>query len=285
MNFGTKKKKEYSTILIIGKGQQKTQSIPIQTKHLERWKYYSIAIAGVFALLVVIIIYLSNGNKQKDAHNELLTKQIAQLKKQLPIATDTIAAKNYIQQIETKLKWVSNYLSNRGVRGFKKNNIGGNDNSSTGLTATETYKLYNEYLDKMLIEMSFTPLGYPHFSAKSSTYGYRKDPFSSGRVNFHTGIDLRGKYGDVVKSTANGKVILAGWFQGYGNCVRIKHANGYETLYGHLSKISVKSGQKVKAGEIVGKIGSTGHSTGYHLHYEVRLKGKPINPNKFLNLK
>lgn len=279
------KKKEYSTILIIGKGQEQSKSIPIRTKHLENWKHYIAGVSGLFILLILCIIFLSISNSSKEEDKRLLANEVVKLKIQIPLATDTAVAKTYVQQIETKMRWVSDYLSKRGIPGFKKSNLGGNDNNSTGLTAVETYKLYDEYLERMLYGISFTPIGYPHFSGKSSNYGYRKDPFLSGKVNFHPGIDIKGKSGDAVKSTANGKVILAGWFQGYGKCVRIKHANGYETLYGHLSKIDIENGETIKAGEIIGRVGSTGHSTGYHLHYEVRLNGKPINPNKFLNLK
>ena len=78
--------------------------------------------------------------------------------------------------------------------------------------------------------------------------------------------------------------MIAGWFQGYGQCVKIKHKNNLETLYGHLSKINVKVGQTVNTGQVVGQVGSTGRSTGNHLHYEVRKNGKPINPKSFLSI-
>jgi len=83
---------------------------------------------------------------------------------------------------------------------------------------------------------------------------------------------------------AKGKVIFAGIKGGYGNCIIIKHANGFETLYGHLSKIKVKKGHQVEIGEHIGNIGSTGRSTGPHLHYEVHQNGKRINPQSFLTL-
>ncbi len=115
-------------------------------------------------------------------------------------------------------------------------------------------------------------------------FGYRSDPFNSANAEFHPGIDFRGAKGDEAHCTANGRVVFAGWYGGYGNCVRIAHANNYETLYGHLSRITVKVGQDVTVGQKIGEVGSTGHSTGTHLHYEIRLNGKPINPIKFLTL-
>jgi len=115
----------------------------------------------------------------------------------------------------------------------------------------------------------------------SSPFGMRMDPFL-GRPAVHTGIDLRGEIGEPVRATATGNVTIAGREGGYGNMVEINHGNGLATRYGHLSEIKVKIGQFVRIGEIVGKIGSTGRSTGPHLHYETRINGEAIDPQKFL---
>jgi murein DD-endopeptidase MepM/ murein hydrolase activator NlpD len=115
----------------------------------------------------------------------------------------------------------------------------------------------------------------------SSPFGMRMDPFL-GRPAIHTGIDLRGDVGEPVRTTATGRVTIAGREGGYGNMVEISHGNGLATRYGHLSEISVKIGQVVRIGEIVGRIGSTGRSTGPHLHYETRVNGEAVDPQKFL---
>ena len=115
----------------------------------------------------------------------------------------------------------------------------------------------------------------------SSPFGIRRDPFL-GRPAVHPGIDLRGQVGEPVRATATGRVSIAGRERGYGNMVEINHGNGLATRYGHLSVITVKIGQFVRIGEIVGKIGSTGRSTGPHLHYETRINGEPVDPQKFL---
>ena len=115
----------------------------------------------------------------------------------------------------------------------------------------------------------------------SSGFGVRSDPFL-GKPAMHTGLDLRGELGDPVRATATGKVTIAGWEGGYGNMVEIDHGNGLATRYGHLSKILVKVGQLVRIGEEIGKIGSTGRSTGPHLHYETRINDEPVDPQKFL---
>lgn len=115
----------------------------------------------------------------------------------------------------------------------------------------------------------------------SSGFGVRTDPFL-GRPAMHTGLDFRGSMGDPVRATAQGKVVGAGWSGGYGRMVEIDHGNGLTTRYGHLSAINVKVGDVIKIGQIVGAVGSTGRSTGPHLHYETRIDGEPVDPQKFL---
>jgi murein DD-endopeptidase MepM/ murein hydrolase activator NlpD len=115
----------------------------------------------------------------------------------------------------------------------------------------------------------------------SSGFGARLDPFF-GRLALHTGVDLRDDYGSSVHATATGVVISAGPAGGYGNMVEIDHGNGLTTRYAHLSAIAVSIDQKVEAGTIVGRLGSTGRSTGPHLHYETRINGEPVDPERFL---
>ncbi len=117
---------------------------------------------------------------------------------------------------------------------------------------------------------------------KSSPFGIRMDPFLH-EAAMHTGIDFRGEMGEPIHATAAGTVTIAGWTGGYGKMVEIDHGNGLATRYGHLSEIDVSAGQKIRIGEVVGKLGSTGRSTGPHLHYETRINGEPVNPQKFLD--
>lgn len=115
----------------------------------------------------------------------------------------------------------------------------------------------------------------------SSTFGYRVDPFTRG-LALHTGIDLRGEYGAPARATAAGTVTLADYAGGYGNMVEVDHGHGLVTRYAHLSAITVVPGQTVAAGQMVGRVGSTGRSTGTHLHYETRIDGEPVDPQRFL---
>jgi murein DD-endopeptidase MepM/ murein hydrolase activator NlpD len=115
----------------------------------------------------------------------------------------------------------------------------------------------------------------------TSGFGVRSDPFL-GRPAMHTGLDFRAAAGDPVRVTANGKVVSAGWSGGYGRMVEVEHGNGLATRYGHLSEIDVKIGDQVKIGQVIGLVGSTGRSTGPHLHYETRIDGEAVDPQKFL---
>jgi murein DD-endopeptidase MepM/ murein hydrolase activator NlpD len=115
----------------------------------------------------------------------------------------------------------------------------------------------------------------------TSAFGYRHDP--KGRGNrMHAGVDLAGPRGTPIYATAQGVVVYAGPESGYGNVVRIQHDFGYETVYAHQSRIRVKVGQQVSRGVQIGDMGSTGRSTGSHLHYEVRVNGQPVNPMTYL---
>jgi len=116
----------------------------------------------------------------------------------------------------------------------------------------------------------------------TSTFGVRVDPFLHIPA-MHTGLDFRGEIGEPVHATAAGTVDSAGWSGGYGRMVEIDHGNGFATRYGHLSEIDVVVGQKIRIGQVIGKLGSTGRSTGPHLHYETRVDGEAVNPEKFLN--
>ena len=116
---------------------------------------------------------------------------------------------------------------------------------------------------------------------RTSSFGIRRDPFT-GRRAMHSGVDFRTPVGASVMATAKGTVIHAGWNGGYGRMVEVDHGNGLTTRYAHMSAISVKEGQKVDVGTIVGKAGSSGRSTGPHLHYEVRIGGKAVDPMAYL---
>jgi len=129
----------------------------------------------------------------------------------------------------------------------------------------------------------FTPSIWPLFGRIESGFGWRVHPVQGG-LRFHSGVDIPAWVGAPIKSAADGKVIKVGWADALGNIVIVSHLNGYETVYGHTSRILVKEGQKVSKGQLIAQVGATGMTTGPHLHYEVRYKAQPISPLPFLNL-
>lgn len=122
---------------------------------------------------------------------------------------------------------------------------------------------------------------YPVNGKISSPYGYRIHPILKRKI-LHSGIDIAAPNATPIKAAAAGEVIYDGWLRGYGRVVVLDHGKGYSTLYGHLSASLVKNGQVVKSGQTIARVGKTGNTTGYHLHFEVRLFGTPTNPTKFL---
>lgn len=138
-------------------------------------------------------------------------------------------------------------------------------------------------LEDMRSQAMHYPFGNPIPGAvETSGFGYRKDPFL-GTLALHPGIDFRGFIGEPARASGAGTVVSAGPFGGYGNMVEIDHGDGITTRYGHLSEILVHVGQHIETGEVIGKVGSTGRSTGPHLHYEVRRNGVAIDPTGFIN--
>ena len=129
---------------------------------------------------------------------------------------------------------------------------------------------------------AFLPTIWAHLGKINNEYGFRRNPFGGRSYEFHAGLDIDGERGDGVLAPANGIVTKAGWQGGYGNLIEIDHGNGLTTRYGHLSQGVVQIGDTVQRGQLIGMVGSTGRSTGPHLHYELRLNDKPVNPRRLL---
>lgn len=129
---------------------------------------------------------------------------------------------------------------------------------------------------------SNVPSIWPVVGTLRSGVGMRNNPFGGSSVEYHKGQDISAPTGTPVNATADGVIVIARWVRGYGNGIYIDHGNGITTRYGHLSRIDVVEGQTVKRGEHLGLVGSTGRSTGPHLHYEVRIDGQPTSPIPYL---
>lgn len=147
--------------------------------------------------------------------------------------------------------------------------------SKANLTEAET---------KLAGYLETVPTLWPTPGRITDNFGYRKDPFTR-RTRYHDGIDIGADSGTSIKAAASGKVILAERTSGYGRAVKIDHGRGIVTLYGHASKLLAKAGQTVKKGDVIAKVGSSGRSTGPHLHFEVLLYGTPVDPIQYLDEK
>lgn len=141
----------------------------------------------------------------------------------------------------------------------------------------EVVDLFKDHDEMLKCIPAIQPVSNKNLKQTASGYGMRIDPIYK-TAKFHAGMDFSANTGTPIYATGNGTVIKAGWESAYGNLIKIDHGFGYATWYAHLSKIKVRVGQKVVRGEVIGEVGNTGKSTGPHLHYEVHVKGKVVNP-------
>ncbi|HEX5964467.1 MAG TPA: M23 family metallopeptidase, partial [Pyrinomonadaceae bacterium] len=138
--------------------------------------------------------------------------------------------------------------------------------------------------EAILRQRGYTPTLWPVEGTLEGGFGGRRNPFGGGGYEFHSGQDIEAAWGAPVVAGAAGKVSFVGWQNGYGQLVVVDHGGGLTTKYGHLSHIDVNLDQTVSRGQLLGKVGSTGRSTGPHLHYEVRINDEAVNPLPYLLL-
>jgi murein DD-endopeptidase MepM/ murein hydrolase activator NlpD len=270
------------------------QLVHVKVSHIKTLRFCLASMTILVLSLGFTVYKLNSRTNMQMAENAKLQSRIAVLKVQVDTALQTVnsvnaeklsnssKARNYIEDIQSKLKTINNYLTKRGLKVFPFKQLKVQDDQPK--SAEVLFSSYNSYLNHLVDMVAIVPMGYPRESSFTSFFGYRSNPFDFGNSEFHPGLDFKGNIGDPVRCTASGTVIFTGRAGGYGNCVRIKHTGNLQTWYGHLSHISVHQGQKVTVGEVIGKVGSTGRSTGPHLHYEVRENGKPVNPARYLSL-
>ena len=183
-----------------------------------------------------------------------------------PAASDGMSDQQYSQSLDQLLALRSSAMSGEIMHGL---NFANRIPASLGSGPSN------------VINVAYAPSLWPVQGIVTSSFGSRLDPFK-GEGAFHTGIDIATNVGDAVRAPADGTVLKAGLGTGYGREVVVDHGHGIETLYAHLSGFAVITGQDVHKGDILGYVGSSGHSTGPHLHYEVRIHDTPVNPSKYL---
>jgi len=251
-------------------------------------KLGKLTILGLLGLVAFLFFKVNGSSKECEQRAKALEERLTKLEsvlqekdqklKQTLDENKKLVAK--LKEIEEKIKKANKALRRKGIKITLPQ-------GGLYITDEKDVHLYAEKLDlnleKILKTMEDYPVGVPLYGRITSRFGWRKDPFTGKRA-FHTGLDFRATYKQPIFATANGRVVYAGWARGYGKMVKIQHKYGYMTLYGHMFHIKVKKGQWVKAGQIIGYAGSTGRSTGVHLHYEIKRYGKLINPIRFLYL-
>ncbi|PIE63768.1 MAG: hypothetical protein CSA26_11370, partial [Desulfobacterales bacterium] len=214
----------------------------------------------------------------KDALIKQYEKQIIDLQEQQHILLE-----ESVSRLDERAKIIESIMDSIGV----ELKIEEDSNHSGGPFVAVDNKNYGEKLlsntDKYLDILAKVPIGKPLPSIITSGYGRRSDPFNHKRA-FHEGVDFKGKTGDKIRATAGGTVKKSAYSKSWGNVVVIDHHNGYETLFAHLHKRLVKKGDKIERGKVIGLVGSTGRSTGPHLHFELHYKGRHINPMKYIKV-
>jgi len=270
------------TIVMVAPTGRRVKSINIKVLHIKIAVFTLIgfSLVSLSAFMSTYIFFKKANHKRERVHQ--LTTRIGVLNHNL---NESKAGKGNLEEkikdIEGKLLEMQEMLAKKGIN--KELSVGGEFIPADRLSMSYV-DFVEKDVDQIFRVMKSFPVGTPLSGNINAGFGYRKDPFNS-RSAFHSGVDIDAAYGEAVVTTADGVVERAGWQKGYGKTVIIKHGGGYETLYGHLSKIMVEDGQDVKVGDKIGYAGSTGRSTGPHLHYEVIKNGKNLDPVKYLSLR
>ncbi len=268
------------TVLIVGNDDEEIRSISINRTLVANYKKYllysGIAFTSAIIIFFSVFAYSVKVSLDKSALNTQLVDVNAKLQ-----TYDSLELSRKLNKIDNNLSMIDSYLKERGL--IKQENMGGPEKE-------KPLHLVNKinYLEEQSVVFYNTlrdiPMGNPYGGPRSSDYGYRRNPFGGYSGEFHPGVDFKGPVGDPIQATADGVVNRCDWYNGYGNAVVLDHKSGYQTLYGHMTKVNVVQGQFVKAGDVIGFLGSTGRSTGPHVHYEVRQNGDDISPEPFLKV-
>ncbi|MCX7878551.1 MAG: M23 family metallopeptidase [Ignavibacteria bacterium] len=273
--------KEKITLLIVSDDNSPVKSFNISKSLFTNYKKY-ITLASVFLAFFIfsfVVVFLYGLNAYNDRNR--LNSEVLLLNSQIR-HYDSLSLSKKLNSIDINLSMINSYLNERGL--LEISHSGGEQSAHKQVNLIDKI----DYFEKKSVVFYSTirelPLGLPHYGKVTSDYGYRRNPFGGYGGEFHPGVDFKGEIGEPVTATGDGIVIKSEWYGGYGNCVIIKHNSGYESLYGHMSKLNAVTGQEVKAGDLIGYIGSTGRSTGPHLHYEIRKNGMDIDPTPFLTL-
>lgn len=279
--------KEKIAVEILDSSGHPNLKIRIPTILLKNWKYVLGGTVLMICLICATIIYVATTTANNRYEEQLTRKMEALEAARQSLALEEASSQLSLAQLQKSFDSIDSALSQinakmrkRGLKEFVpqlKNAGGPVEDQPNYSELSKYYKTKLKNLDKKLEGL---PLGIPHHGRITSPFGYRRNPFTNRGLEMHSGIDIKGRTGDPIKATAAGTVIHSGYKGQYGKVVIVKHTNGWETRYAHLSRTQVRKGQKVEVGQTIGRLGSTGRSTGPHLHYELLSYGRKINPQK-----
>ncbi|WP_418233353.1 M23 family metallopeptidase [Brachyspira pilosicoli] len=273
-----KKGNHERSILIFYNNEEKGLSLPINNFMIL-----------FFVLIFASLIYTGFDAyyKQKEARDFYNTLSATEAKTYSLITE----YKDSLNRYSKSLKDYNDTIKNISYLIDYNNNSSFNNNSNNDNDINKTLNEIDRYQKNILTFMDVSsiihkeiPVGWPVAGGGriSSGFGARLSPFTQEK-SYHYGVDIAGPYGTPILAAADGKVVFAGWKNGYGWFVLIEHANGYQTGYGHNSELLVHGGQQVKRGQKIAMIGNTGRTTGIHCHFEVRISGDHKNPMPYLN--
>jgi len=222
-------------------------------------------------------------NRELQAANEGFSKSVDALRTQLRAVEDRTHKLAIVAGINSL-----DESNSGGVGGLRPADLGENpyrdDLDKMSLRSRQINKdlsVLEQRFEAQSQMLSSTPSIAPVHGILTDGFGGRSDPFT-GEQGTHNAVDISSAVGQPVRAPADGIVVKSEWANGYGNVIYLSHGYGYSTRYGHLSSFAVKPGQRVKRGDVIGYVGSTGRSTGPHLHYEVRLNNNAVNPLEYI---
>lgn len=298
-----KKQKKYLSIAIIPHSLDKVKVRKFSALYSKLIVTAVIILTALIATGIFIYSTVAQNNELKKSNDSLLNLSVEQKNLLQENANEIKKLKdteeNYNNQIK-KFNDMYNDIAQKYISKGTSSRSGGASSLSSFVKDVQNLKVSldslkelsvsrgiensgnDETKSKLDVYLASLPTQWPTWGTISSAFGGRKDPFNNSS-RFHTGLDIAAPYGRDISAAGSGTVTLAQRTSVYGNTVIIDHGHGFSTMYGHTSKILVKQGQVVKKGQVIARVGSSGRSTGAHLHFEVRINGTSVNPLNYLD--
>jgi murein DD-endopeptidase MepM/ murein hydrolase activator NlpD len=271
-----------------------TSSFPLRKFNVYHKALYAVLGFAIIGLLTFVwlmyeatqygLVKLQNYNLKR--HNRELKEENQRAKSEYDQLQSRLAVLDTNQRKVAEVLGVSRNpdFSKDIGRGGPDGETNMNDIEAKTAALESQMRYIKDVFDRNQIKLASTPSGWPVRGYITDGFGNRRNPFGGASYENHAGLDIATNYGTAIEATADGRVIFAGMYGGYGNVVVIDHGYGVTTRYGHMSQINVKMGQAVTRGKMIGAVGSTGRSTAPHCHYEVRLHDRPVNPLNYISI-